>query len=146
MLLKILSILPLLLLIISCRETSTIPNIEDATVIVYPDTSDTTDTSDSSRIFIIDRTGKEWDVTHAVNEYDFDPEQFQYGLGPFAIRPILEPNLLSPDDPGYPSANESERVIGTVINGIARAYPLSILRRHEVVDEQLGPTYVAVAY
>jgi hypothetical protein len=140
MVLKLLSIMPLLILLFSCRETSTISIVDDATVKVSPDTSD------SSRIFIIDHTGKEWDVTHAVNEYDFNPKNFQYGLGPFAIRPILEPNLLSPDDPGYPSVNESERVIGTVINGIARAYPLSILRNHEVVDEQFGPTYVAVAY
>jgi hypothetical protein len=146
MVLKLISILPLLILIISCRETSTISTLDETTVLIKSDTSDSSDNSDSSRIFIIDHTGKDWDVTHAVNEYGFNPGDFQYGLGPFAIRPILEPKFLSPNDPGYPSANESNIVIGTVINGIARAYPLSILRSHEVADEKFGDTYVAVAY
>jgi hypothetical protein len=140
MILKILSILPLLLLVISCQETGTNSTNDFAEVIFEPDTSDT------NKIFIRDRTGKEWDVTHAVNEYDFDAKRFQYGLGPFAIQPILDPQFLSPKDPDFDSVNENELVIGTVINGVARAYPLSILRSHEIVDEKFNRTYVAVGY
>ncbi len=141
MVLKLLSILPLLILVLSCRETFTTSAIDFDKVKFSPDTS-----ADSGRVFIVDNTGKEWDVTHAVDEYDFDPERFQYGSGPYAIRPILKPIMASPGDQYYLSDNESEKVIGTVINEMARAYPLSILVKHEIVDEQFGPTYVAVAF
>jgi hypothetical protein len=141
MLLRIIAILPLFLLIISCRETGTNSSGGDfAEVIFKPDTSD------SGRIFIRDHTGKEWDVTHAVEEYGFDPERFRHGLGPYAIQPIREPKFISSGDPGFGSINEEELVIGTVINGIARAYPLSILRSHEIVDEKFDRTHVAVGY
>ena len=140
MILKLLSILPLLLLVLSCRETGTASELNFGTVRV------TTDTSDSGIIHIIDYVGKEWDVTHAVNEYGFDPNLFRHGLGPLAIRPILEPKFVAPDDPGYPSVGMDDKVIGAVINDIARAYPLAILVKHEIVDEQFGPTHVAVAF
>ncbi len=97
-------------------------------------------------IFIVDATGKKWDVTHAVRRYGFDPNKFQYGLGPFAIRPIIDPNMLSPGDPGYPEDREAFLVIGTRVEGEARAYPLDVMITHEIVDDQFGETYVAVAY
>ncbi len=98
------------------------------------------------KIFIRDNTGKEWDVTHAVNEYGFNASSFQFGLGPFAIRPILDPQMLEPGDPNYPSSNSNFTVIGTTLNGDTRAYPLNVLNRHEIADEQFGDIYVAVAY
>jgi hypothetical protein len=136
----IFSLLFLVLLMNSCTETSTKPQLESAEVIFEPDSSD------SNRIFIRDRTGKEWDVTHAVNKYGFDPKRFQFGLGPFAIQPILEPKFLSPEDPDFGSVNGDVIVIGAKLNGMARAYPLYILGSHEIVDEQFGPTHVAVGY
>ena len=98
------------------------------------------------KIFIRDNTGKEWDVTHAVNEYGFNAANFQFGLGPFAIRPILDPQMLEPGDPNYPSSSSNFTVIGTTLNGDTRAYPLNVLNRHEIADEQFGDIYVAVAY
>ena len=91
-------------------------------------------------------TGKKWDVTHAVERYGFNPEQFKWGLGPFAIKPILEPKFLSPGDAGYNSIDEDELIIGTIIDGITRAYPLSVLIRYEIVDEKFDRTHVAVGY
>jgi len=136
----ILPFLLVILLIISCQETNTTSNNEPAEVIFEPDSSDTT------KIYIRDYTGKKWDITHAVNKYGFIPERFQYGLGPLAILPILEPQFLSPEDSGYGSVKENESVIGVVLNGIARAYPLSLLRGHEIVDENFSTTYVAVGF
>ena len=98
------------------------------------------------KIFIEDRTGKSWDVTHAVNEYGFRPEDFQFGLGPFAITPINDPKMLSPGDAGYPDDNASFLVIGTTINGDTRAYPLEVLSRHEIANERFGNIHVSVAY
>ena len=95
---------------------------------------------------IVDATGKEWDVTHAALKYGFDPAGFQYGLGPYAIQPIQNPEMLSPGMVGYPRDDDSFPVLGFAVDGDARAYPISVLRRHEVVDESFGDVHVAVTY
>ncbi len=100
----------------------------------------------ADQIFIKDRTGKSWNVTHAVNNYGFAPEKFQFGLGPFAIPPILNPKMLDREDAGYPGNNDDFLVIGTTLNGDTRAYPLNVLNRHEVADENFDTVHVAVAY
>jgi hypothetical protein len=97
-------------------------------------------------IFIKDQTGKEWDVTHAVNQYGFDPNKFDHGLGPTAISPIQNPVMIHPGQSGYPSADQGFTVLGTEINGNSRAYPLDVLIRHEIANERFTSTYVAVAY
>jgi len=102
--------------------------------------------SKDGKIYIKDRTGKEWEISHAVNNYGFKPNNFQYGLGPNAIRPILSPEFFCPGDPGYPVAHQTNLVIGTTLNGETRAYPIFILKSFEIVDEVFGSTHVAVAY
>ena len=101
---------------------------------------------EGDKIIIVDQTGKSWDVTHAVNEYGFQAQAFQFGIGPFAIRPIQNPTMLLPGDPGYPSPQSDFLVIGYNHEGDKRAYPLYVMGSHEVVDEQFGQTHVAVAY
>jgi hypothetical protein len=130
-----------LLLLSACREVATTSGSSDNfDVISDPDSS-----GDSS-IFIVDYTGKQWDITHAVNEYGFKAEQFQYGLGPYAIRPILEPEMLSPGEEGYPASDDNNTIVGVVLEGEVRAYPLDILRRYEIADEIMGKKHVAVGY
>ncbi len=102
--------------------------------------------TNDGKILIIDDTGKEWDVTHAVKQYGFVASQFQFGLGPNAIRPILNPKHLSPGDPGYPAPNATFAVLGVSIEGDARAYPISVLAVHEIADEVFGETHVAAAF
>jgi hypothetical protein len=103
----------------------------------------------NDRIFIQDQTGKNWDVTHAVEQYNFNASGFQYGLGPNAIRPILSPVLLSSEQAGFPNASNTFLVIGIEVNGDARAYSISILSDHEVANDRFGKTspesYTAVA-
>ncbi len=101
---------------------------------------------DGDKIFITDRTGKQWDITHAVHEYNFDPVEFEHGLGPFAIKPIQNPKMLSPGDPGYPAPEVSSRVIGTTINGDSRAYLLDDLFGHEIANDRFVDTHVAVGF
>ena len=102
--------------------------------------------SDGEEIFITDRTGKQWDITHAVRVYKFDSTGFQFGSGPYAIKPIQNPKMLSPGDPGYPSPQVRSQVIGTTINGDTRAYPLDALDLHEIANDSFGDTHVAVAF
>jgi hypothetical protein len=109
------------------------------------------DTSDGvfavvRQIFITDRTGKQWDITHAVNEYDMQPENFRYGLGPYAITPINNPEMISPGEPGYPDNASTIQVIGTSVNGDARAYSTSVLSGHEVANDTVGDEPLSVIY
>lgn len=105
------------------------------------------DTSSPGSTFsITDRTGKTWDVTHAFQQYGFVPESFQYGLGPFAITPINNPQMLSPGDSGYPLDSDSFTILGTTLNGFTRAYPIRVMSWHEVANERFGEAHVAVAY
>ncbi len=97
-------------------------------------------------ISITDRTGKSWDISHGVNELDLDPERFQFGLGPHAIEPINDPSMLSPGDPGYPRRSSSQRVVGVVRGGEARAYPISVLRRREIANDSIAGEALAVGY
>ena len=152
------AIILVLLLTASCQETSTVSPIDETIVIFGPDSSDSSDTSDSSNtadssatsdssiIYIVDQLGRRWHITHAVKKYGFDPKGFEHGIGANAIKPILDPEFLHPGDSDYPGVRNREPIIGTVINGSVRAYPLSFLIVHEIVDEKFDSTYVAVAY
>jgi hypothetical protein len=71
---------------------------------------------------------------------------FQFGLGPFAIRPIQNPKFLYKDYPGYPNSDANFLVIGISVEKDIRAYPIDILTQHEIVDDKFGNTHVAVAY
>ncbi len=98
------------------------------------------------KINIEDRTGKRWDVTHAVEKYGFKAEDFEFGLGPFAIQPIQNPKFIKAGDAGFPSEKDRFLVIGTDLNNDPRAYPISVLSRHEITNEQFNQTHVAVGY
>ena len=98
------------------------------------------------RATIQDRTGKVWDVTHARDRYGLNPSSFQFGLGPRAIRPIMNPAMLEPGDRGYPQSFSDFFVLGTRLGGSARAYRIRDLARHEVANERFGDAHVAVAY
>ncbi len=98
------------------------------------------------RYLIVDNTGKKWDVTHAKEKYGMEPAEFQFGLGPFAIKPILNPKMLSPGDTGYPFDNETFLVLATEINNDPRAYSIGVLSIHEIADEIFADAHVAVAY
>ena len=97
-------------------------------------------------IFIKDQTSKLWNITHAVEEYGFIPESFQFGLGPTAIRPISDPVFLAPGDGGYPAVANDFLVIGYKNSEQIRAYSLNILVHHEIVNDQFGDQPVVVAY
>jgi hypothetical protein len=98
------------------------------------------------KISIVDQTGKIWDITHAVEEYGFVPEEFQFGLGPNAIEPISNPQFLAPGDPGYPATANDFLVIGYKDTSLIRAYSLNILVHHEIVNEEFNQLPFVVAY
>ena len=97
-------------------------------------------------LFIIDRTGKRWDITHAAEKYGFRADDFQYGLGPDAIPSIDYPDMFLPGEPGYPLANDNFTIIAARIRSEARAYPIFVMKSHEIVNESFAGQLVAVAY
>jgi len=101
---------------------------------------------EEGKIFIVDQTGKRWEVTHAVNKYGFVAEEFQFGLGPDAIRPILDPKHIDVGQEGYPADDAKFIVLGTRVKYRARAYPIEVMAIHEVVDEVFGDAHVAVTF
>ena len=98
------------------------------------------------KFIITNQKGNRWDVTHAVNAYGITASKFQFGLGPNAIPPINFPNYWFPGETGFPAASKDFLVIGTDIEDDARAYPIFIMKSHEIVNEFIGGTAVAVAY
>jgi hypothetical protein len=60
------------------------------------------------------------------------------------IPAITSPQTVAPADARFLKAND--RVVGVALNGQARAYPISILTQHEIVNDKLGDTPIAVTY
>ncbi len=101
---------------------------------------------EEGRIYITDGAGKRWDITQAVELYNFDPARFQNGVGANLIPPILTPRMAYAGDEVFPDTTDTFLVVGVDLNGTRKAYPLSEMATHEVVDEQFGEAYVAVTY
>lgn len=97
---------------------------------------------------ITDRTGRQWDVTHARDRYGMDPAFFNFGLGVGAIASVDSPVHVTSGEPGYPRT-ENLAVFGTNWQQSRRAYAVADLVRHEVFNDRFpGETlnYAAVAY
>jgi hypothetical protein len=98
---------------------------------------------------IKDHTGRLWDVTHARDVYDMNPDYFNYGLGIDAIPSVDAPTVLEEGAPGYPDSDSRIQVFGVNHNGEQRAYSVSALTRHEVFNDIYpgeSNQYVSVAY
>ncbi len=102
-----------------------------------------------------------WICGLAVSPAAADPEPqllngFRLGQASVAVEEILRggpardgiPALSNPatlEAPAAPWADE-ERVIGLVVNGEARAYPIAVLNWHELVNDSLGGAPLLVTY
>ena len=72
-------------------------------------------------------------------------EIFSGGVGRDDIPALVHPDLGAP---GQTPAGllDTDRVIGVVVNGAARAYPFPVMWQHEVVNDTLGGQPVLVSY
>ncbi len=79
------------------------------------------------------------DTRHSI------PLENIYPGAPIDMIPALtRPKMLAADDADY--LNDSESVIGIEINGDARAYPLRVMRWHEIVNDIVGERFVSITY
>lgn len=60
------------------------------------------------------------------------------------IPALTDPRVVKPDAADH--VEPSDRVVGIALGGEARAYPLSILTWHEIVNDTVGGVPVAVTY
>lgn len=60
------------------------------------------------------------------------------------IPAILEPKFVSADKADF--IRDKDRILGLVINGEAKAYPIKILNWHEIVNDTIGGQPVFVSY
>jgi hypothetical protein len=107
------------------------------------------ETSGTPPGIITDRTGRDWDVTHARDVYSMNPSYFNYGLGIGAIPSVDDPTVFEEGDSGYPDPDSRIQVFGINRNGEQRAYSVSALTRHEVFNEVYpgeSNQYLAVTY
>jgi len=104
---------------------------------------------DGDRTIIVDRTGREWDITHAVEHYGMDPDHFNFGIGVGSIPSVDNPRVIGPGESGYPDKDSPLGVFGVNLSGIIRAYGIGELTSHEVFNDEYeegGYRYVSVAY
>ena len=79
----------------------------------------------------------------ATEERDFSDFVFVPLLPYDGIRPIYEPDFVeAPDSP----LDDGELVMGVAIQGEAKAYPVSVLRFREMVDDELGGLPILVTW
>jgi len=99
--------------------------------------TETNNTGDlnSAPVFITDRTGRQWDVTHARNFYGMEPEYFNFGLGVGAIISADNPRIISRNDSGFPDSSNEMAIFGVDHNEEQRAYAVSDLTSHEVFND-----------
>lgn len=102
--------------------------------------------NNNGRIILVDQKNKEWDITHAVENYGFVPEDFQFGIGLGIIKPIFNPEFISFGDPDFPNADEAFLILGYTQDNDTRAYPIADMSRHEAVNDSFGTTHLTVAY
>ncbi len=87
----------------------------------------------------------EWfDMTDA----SIDPRTFQFGIGKDRIASIDEPMFVKHDDPELArlGIGPETDVLGVELNGIVRAYPVYILDRTEVVNDDFEGEPYAVCW
>ena len=105
--------------------------------------------TEENRVIITDRTGREWDVTHARDVYDMNPDFYNYGLGIGAIQSVDNPTIIKEGELGYPTPDSQMPIFGVNHNGEQRAYSINDLARHEVFNDRYpgkSEQYVAVTF
>jgi hypothetical protein len=79
-------------------------------------------------------------TAEAIDEPEYTWVQL---LGQDDIRPIYAPEFVPADEAGY---TDDELVMGVVIEGEAKAYPVGLLNRREMVNDELAGIPILVTW
>lgn len=77
---------------------------------------------------------------------DLDRSLLVSSLSPNAIPALVNPPMVDPDAVAVDYLLDTDRVLGVVLEGEARAYPHNVLWHHEIVNDQVGATRIAVSF
>jgi hypothetical protein len=83
------------------------------------------------------------DVEPSKGLPDIDVNRYRQLLGRDVIRPIYDPVFLPASEA---ETSPNELVMGVVINGEAKAYPITPLRSREIVNDELGGVPILVTW
>lgn len=92
----------------------------------------------------LDQWGLEMDLTEVAYRADLDLEDLYKGCRSVDCIPSIDTPRFEPADVIW--MYDGYLVIGIEYNGIAKAYPISILDRHEIVNDTFANTKVVVSY
>ena len=97
-------------------------------------------------IIITDMRGEDFDITAAVLEYRMGVVFWEFGLGRFTIRPVIDPLMIGPGDIGYPLDSNIVEILAVNYEGDSRAYKIGDLPDKEVVDDVVNGVPIAVCF
>jgi len=130
-------------------EQSDTPNPTEskpADVATTPPAATTSEAEDDFLPFQLLQVTRAWDTDFSNSTIDLN--ELQVGIPSSDPRDAIPPI----DSPVFESVSDSEWIqdpepgVLLDINGDARFYPLSVLTRHEIVNDEVGGTPVAVTY
>ena len=79
--------------------------------------------------------GGEDDAQHfKIDNLILKPEQFHFGIGREKFPALLEPEFVSVEEANA-WLEDRDRVLGLQIGDVVKAYPIKLLRKHEVVND-----------
>lgn len=67
-------------------------------------------------------------------------------LAPDVIPALNQPAMVPRGDPAVSYLRPSDRVLGVVVDGEARAYPHNVLWHHEIINDRIGDQWVTVTF
>ncbi len=85
--------------------------------------------------------GQHFNISNLI----LNPNQFNYGIGRESFPALIEPRFESAEKADKWLTDDS-RILGVKIGEEVRVYPISLLIRHEVVNDVIGGKPIAAAY
>ena len=77
---------------------------------------------------------------------NLDTDLLIASLQPNAIPAINEPPMVAADDPAVEYLLDSDRVLGVVVEGEARAYPHNVFWWHEIINDRIGDEWISITF
>jgi hypothetical protein len=97
-------------------------------------------------IIIHDVRGEAYDITNAVLKHGIHQDAWEHGLGRDIIQPVIDPVMIGPGHPRYPSDDNLTEVCAVTFDGDHRAYPLGDIANREVVNDTPAGVPLAACY
>jgi hypothetical protein len=89
--------------------------------------------------------GKDKAQYFKIDNLILKPEQFHFGIGREHFPALLEPAFVTADEANA-WLEDSDRVLGLKIGDVVKAYPIKLVRKHEVVNDVVDGEPIFAAF